>query len=131
MQNDTNASSVRLDKWLWAARFFKQRGLARAAVQAGKVHYNGQRTKPAKMVELGATIELPRGYDRIEITVIGLSEKRGNATQAATLYEETSASINKREANAQARRLNSAINPHPEQRPTKKQRRALIKFKYQ
>lgn len=122
---------VRLDKWLWAARFFKTRGLARTTVQAGKVHYNGQRTKPAKMVELGAVIDVPRGYDRMTVTVTGLSEHRGNATKAAELYQETKASLAKREENAAARKANALYNPHPEQRPNSKQRRELIKFKNQ
>lgn len=122
---------VRLDKWLWAARFFKTRGLARTAVQAGKVQYNGQRTKPAKVVELDATIELPRGHDRMTITVTGLSEHRGNATKAAELYQELAASLAKREENAAARKANALYNPHPEQRPNSKQRRELIKFKNQ
>ncbi|WP_113907186.1 ribosome-associated heat shock protein Hsp15 [Aliidiomarina celeris] len=122
---------VRLDKWLWAARFFKTRALSRSTIQAGKVHYNGQRTKPAKTVEIGAEIELPKGYDRMTVVVIALSEKRGNATQAATLYEETPTSIAKREANAAARKANALYNPHPDQRPDKKQRRELIKFKHQ
>lgn len=122
---------VRLDKWLWAARFFKNRALARTAAQSGKVHYNGQRVKPAKVVELGAVIEVPLGYDRITIMVTGLSEHRGNATKAAELYEETAESIHKREANAAARKANALYNPHPEQRPNSKQRRELIKFKHQ
>jgi len=122
---------VRLDKWLWAARFFKTRALSRSTIQAGKVHYNGQRTKPAKTVEIGAEIEFPKGYDRMTVVVIALSEKRGNATQAAALYEETPASIAKREANAAARKANALYNPHPDQRPDKKQRRELIKFKHQ
>ncbi len=122
---------VRLDKWLWAARFFKTRGLARTAVQAGKVHYNSQRTKPARIVEVGATLEISRGYDRVIVTVTGLSEHRGNATKAAELYAETAASLAKREENAAARKANALYNPHPEQRPNTKQRRQLIKFKHQ
>lgn len=129
--NTQNAPFVRLDKWLWAARFFKTRALARAAVQAGKVHYNGQRTKPAKVVERGAVLDLPRGYDRITITVLALTEQRSNATLAARLYQETAESLAKRETNAAARKANALYNPHPDQRPTSKQRRDLIKFKHQ
>lgn len=127
MQQD----QVRLDKWLWAARFFKTRGLSRSTIQAGKVQYNGQRTKPAKIVEVGAELTIPRGYDRITVIVTGLSEQRRNAEFAATLYEETEESIKKREANAAARKANALYNPHPQQRPDKKQRRDLIKFKNQ
>lgn len=123
--------TVRLDKWLWAARFFKTRALSRSTIQAGKVHYNGQRTKPAKLVELGATIDLPKGHDRMTVIVKALSEHRGNATVAANLYEETPDSIAKREANAAARKANALYNPHPDQRPDKKQRRELLKFKHQ
>ncbi|MCO4321572.1 ribosome-associated heat shock protein Hsp15 [Aliidiomarina quisquiliarum] len=130
-QQSSLAPQVRLDKWLWAARFFKTRGLARTAVQAGKVQYNGQRTKPAKIVELDAIIIVPRGYDRMTVTVTGLSEQRGNATKAAELYQESAASLAKREENAAARKANALYNPHPEQRPNSKQRRELIKFKNQ
>lgn len=126
-----NNASVRLDKWLWAARFYKTRGLARAAIQAGKVTYNGQRSKPAKLVEEGAIISTPRGYDRMEVTVLAVSEQRGNATLAQTLYAETPASEKKRAENAAARKLNQMYNPHPDQRPDKKQRRELMKFKHQ
>ncbi|RUO32769.1 ribosome-associated heat shock protein Hsp15 [Aliidiomarina sanyensis] len=126
-----NQVSVRLDKWLWAARFFKTRGLARNAIQAGKVHYNGQRTKPAKIVELGAILSVPRGYDKVEVVVLTLNDQRRGAQEAQQMYEETAASVQKREENAQARKLNQLYNPHPEQRPDKKQRRELIKFKNQ
>ncbi|MCC5855672.1 MAG: ribosome-associated heat shock protein Hsp15 [Idiomarina sp.] len=125
------SDAVRLDKWLWAARFFKTRALARQTIQAGKVHYNGQRTKPAKAVELNAVIELPRGHDRMIVVVKGLSEHRGKAPQAELLYEETPESIAKREANAAARKANALYNPHPDQRPDKKQRRELLRMKNQ
>lgn len=132
MSNQSSSEQqVRLDKWLWAARFFKTRGLARTAVQAGKVQYNGQRTKPAKVVELDAIIVVPRGNDRMTVNVTGLSEHRGNATKAAELYQESAASLAKREENAAARKANALYNPHPEQRPNSKQRRELIKFKNQ
>lgn len=126
-----DTTPVRLDKWLWAARFFKTRGLARAAVQAGKVSYNGQRSKPAKPVELNAQLIVPRGNDRMEVIVRGISEHRRNATEAQKLYEETAESIKKREAIAEARKLNQMYNPHPDHRPDKKERRELIKFKNQ
>ncbi|RUO26438.1 heat-shock protein [Aliidiomarina minuta] len=125
----TNNIKVRLDKWLWAARFFKTRALARQAVQAGKISYNQQRSKPAKIVEIGATIVVPKGYDRIEVKVLQLSEQRRSAPEAQLLYEETAQSIKKREENATARKANAMYNPHPDGRPDKKQRRQLIKFK--
>lgn len=124
-------TSVRLDKWLWAARFFKTRALAREAIQAGKVAYNGQRSKPSKNVEVGATLAIPKGYDRIEVKVIQLSEQRRGATEAQSLYNETPASAQKRAENAEARKANALYNPHPQGRPDKKQRRDLIKFKQQ
>ncbi|MGX5913331.1 ribosome-associated heat shock protein Hsp15 [Aliidiomarina sp. Khilg15.8] len=124
-------SKVRLDKWLWAARFFKTRALARQAVQAGKVSYNQQRSKPAKLVETGAVVVVPRGHDRMEVIVTGLSEQRRGAAEAQSLYQETDASVAKREENAAARKANAMYNPHPDGRPDKKQRRQLIQFKHQ
>ncbi|MCC5880694.1 MAG: ribosome-associated heat shock protein Hsp15 [Idiomarina sp.] len=125
------SKAVRLDKWLWAARFFKTRALARQAIQAGKVSYNGQRSKPSKSVELQATLLIPRGPERIEVVVVGLSEQRRGAPEAQSLYEETPASIKRREENATARKANALYNPHPDGRPDKKQRRDIIKFKQQ
>ncbi|MCQ8880149.1 ribosome-associated heat shock protein Hsp15 [Pseudoalteromonas shioyasakiensis] len=121
--------NVRLDKWLWAARFYKTRAIARDMVQGGKVHYNGQRTKPSKIVELGAQIKLAQGVDEKTITVLKIVEKRAGAPIAQTLYQELQASIEKREANAIARKNNSFFAPHPERKPDKKQRRELLKMK--
>lgn len=133
MSSDKNiqSSAVRLDKWLWAARFFKTRGLAREAIQAGKVSYNGQRSKPAKAVEVNATLVIPRGTDRMEVVVLALSEQRKGAPEAQLLYRETEQSMAKREQNAAARKANALYNPNPQGRPDKKQRRDLIKFKHQ
>jgi ribosome-associated heat shock protein Hsp15 len=121
---------VRLDKWLWAARFYKSRALAREMIDGGKVHYNGQRTKPSKIVEVGATITLRQGSDQRTIQILAISEQRRTATEAQQLYQETSDSIAKREAIAQARKLNALTMPHPDRKPDKKERRDLIKFKY-
>ncbi|MGV6988324.1 ribosome-associated heat shock protein Hsp15 [Testudinibacter sp. P80/BLE/0925] len=126
-----NDNSVRLDKWLWAARFYKTRSLAREMIDGGKVHYNGQRSKPSKIVELGAMLKLRQGSEEKEVQVLALSDKRGNATQAQQLYQETAASIAKREQIAAARKANALSMPNPERRPNKKERRDLIKFKYQ
>lgn len=122
---------VRLDKWLWAARFFKTRALARQAVLAGKVSYNQQRCKPAKVVETDAVLTIPRGHDRMQVVVTGLSEQRRGAAEAQTLYQETEDSVARREENAAARKANAMYNPHPDGRPDKKQRRQLIQFKHQ
>ncbi|GEA09795.1 ribosome-associated heat shock protein Hsp15 [Alteromonas sp. KUL49] len=130
-QTDNTTQNVRLDKWLWAARLFKTRSIAREMVQAGKVHYNGQRAKPGKHVELGAMLKVPAGWDIREICVLGLSEKRLSAPLAQQLYEETQESIQQREDNQAARKVNAFHSPRPEQRPDKKQRRQIIKFKQQ
>lgn len=128
---DNTPQKIRLDKWLWAARLFKTRALARDMVQAGKVHYNGQRSKPGKLVEVGAMLTVPAGWDTKEVRVQGLSDKRLSAPLAQELYEETPASIKKREENQQARKLKTFHNPKPDGRPDKKQRRQIIKFKQQ
>ncbi|MBR9790324.1 MAG: ribosome-associated heat shock protein Hsp15 [Gammaproteobacteria bacterium] len=132
MANDaTNELKVRLDKWLWAARLTKTRALARDLIQAGKVHYNGQKSKPGKIVEPGAAIRVPAGWDVKELIIQDVSEKRLPAKDAQLLYEETPESIAKREENQAARKSQSFHNPRPESRPDKKQRRELIKFKHQ
>jgi ribosome-associated heat shock protein Hsp15 len=126
-----NFEPVRLDKWLWAARFFKTRAIARNAVQSGKVQYNNQRSKPGKVVELGAMLSIPTGYDVRDVEVIELCDKRRAAPVAQKMYKETPASMLKRQQNAEARKANAFHNPHPDQRPDKKQRRDLIRFKQQ
>ncbi|KGQ27065.1 ribosome-associated heat shock protein Hsp15 [Gallibacterium anatis] len=123
--------SYRLDKWLWAARFYKTRTLAREMVDGGKVHYNGQRTKPSKEVEIGAMIKLRQGNDEKEVQVLALSNLRKAAPLAQQLYQETEESIKKREQLAWARKANALSMPNPERRPNKKERRDLLKFKYQ
>ncbi|MCL1124020.1 ribosome-associated heat shock protein Hsp15 [Shewanella surugensis] len=120
---------VRLDKWLWAARFYKTRAIAKEMINGGKVHYNGQRAKSSKIVEIGAQVKLRQGFDEKEIIVIQLSEHRQKAVIAQTLYQETPTSQAKRETNAEARRLNILNNPAPAHKPDKKQRRQLIRFK--
>ncbi|HCT3285345.1 TPA: ribosome-associated heat shock protein Hsp15 [Morganella morganii] len=121
---------VRLDKWLWAARFYKTRSIARTMIDGGKVHYNGQRTKPGKLVENGAVIVLRQRNDERTIRVLGITDKRLSAPLAQTLWEETPESIEKREKTALARKMNALTMPHPERRPDKKERRTLLKFKH-
>lgn len=121
--------SIRLDKWLWAARFYKTRAIARTMVDGGKVHYNGQRAKPSTLVELNAEIRLHQSNDERTVTVLALQSQRRKATEAQAMYEETEASIVNREKVAQARKLNALTMPHPNRRPDKKERRNLIKFK--
>lgn len=123
--------SVRLDKWLWAARFFKTRSVARDAVQSGKVQYNGQRSKPSKVVELGASIKVPQGYDIKDIKVLQIKEQRQGAPLAILMYQETQESEKLRATNAEARKLSAFHSPRPEHKPDKKQRRKIIQFKQQ
>lgn len=127
----TNAEPVRLDKWLWAARFYKTRSIARNMIDGGKVHYNGQRSKPSKMVELGATITLRTGLEQKTVIIDKISDQRRGAPEAQLLYTETEESIAKREENSQKRKLNALYSPAPDRRPDKKQRRDIIKFKNQ
>ncbi|WP_065204540.1 ribosome-associated heat shock protein Hsp15 [Shewanella woodyi] len=122
-------TSVRLDKWLWAARFYKTRAIAKEMINGGKVHYNGQRAKSSKLAEVDAVIRLRQGYDEKEIVIKKLSEQRQKAAIAQTLYQETPESVAKRETYAEARRLNVLNNPAPDHKPDKKQRRQLIRFK--
>lgn len=122
-------SSLRLDKWLWAARFYKSRSLARGQIEGGKVHYNGQRSKPGKAVELGALVRFWQGQDEREVRVLTLSEQRKSAPLARLMYEETAESLKRRAENAEARRFNSQFAPSPERRPDKQERRQLIRVK--
>ena len=121
-------SKLRLDKWLWAARFFKTRSLAAAAIQGGKVHVNGARVKPAHVVKLGETLGIRRGADEYSVIVKGLARIRGPASQAAILYEETAQSAQRREALAAERKSQTALVPHPVRRPSKRDRRQIIRF---
>ncbi|MGF1732692.1 ribosome-associated heat shock protein Hsp15 [Photobacterium kasasachensis] len=126
---DSGTLQVRLDKWLWAARFYKTRSIARNMIDGGKVHYNGQRSKPSKLVEVGAEIRLRQGSDEKTIIITKLSDNRRGAPEAQTLYQETAESIKQREQHAQMRKLNAFGSPSPDKRPDKKQRRNIIKFK--
>ncbi|MDQ1213253.1 ribosome-associated heat shock protein Hsp15 [Pantoea anthophila] len=126
---EKSSEEVRLDKWLWAARFYKTRAIAREMIEGGKVHYNGQRSKPGKIVELNAELTVRQGNDERTVVVANISAQRRPASEAQQLYRETDASIEKREKMAQARKLNALTMPHPDRRPDKKERRDLMKFK--
>ena len=128
-EQNSQTEAVRLDKWLWAARFYKTRSIAREMIQGGKVHYNGQRCKPSKTVEIGATVNLAQGYEEKEVTILKVYDKRQASPLAQLLYEEAEHSIEKREQNAIARKNNSFFAPRPETKPDKKQRRELLKLK--
>ncbi|MDE0028446.1 MAG: RNA-binding S4 domain-containing protein [Deltaproteobacteria bacterium] len=124
----TTAESVRLDKWLWAARFFKTRSLAAEAAQGGKVHVRGDRAKPARPVRIGDRLEIRRGPWEWVVTVKGLSTKRGPASEAALLYEETEESARKRDAARAEARSHAAPLRERGGRPTKKDRRDRARF---
>ena len=120
--------SVRLDKWLWAARFFKTRSLAKQAIEGGKVRYNGERCKVSKDVVTGALLTIPQGWSHIEVEVVALSDQRGPAPQAQRLYAETPASRERRERETAERKAHAATEPQFPERPNKKQRRQIHRF---
>ena len=126
---DEGPQKVRLDKWLWAARFFKTRALVGEAVEGGKVEVNGDRPKRARPLQVGDELRIRLGpYEHI-VTVRALSDRRGPATQAAGLYQETEASRSAREARAlQLKSLHSLFGPE-KGRPTKKDRREIERLK--
>ena len=123
------ASSVRLDKWLWAARLYRTRSLARAAIEGGKVWYDGARPKVSKEVRPGATLRVRQGFEEKTVRVLALSEERRGAPEAALLYEETGASIALRVADAERRRMDRAGMQAPATRPDKHERRRIHRFK--
>ncbi len=121
---------MRIDKWLWAARFFKTRSLAVDAIGGGKILVNDERPKPAKMVQLGDVIRVRLGPYEHGVTVRGLSERRGPASVAATLYEETPASLAARSKLAEQLRMAPAAFVYEEKgRPTKRDRREIDRFR--
>lgn len=120
---------IRIDKWLWAARFYKTRTIARDMINGGKVHYNNQRVKPSKIVEVNATIELWQGFNKIEVKVLALSDERQKYEIAKLLYQETENSIKRRQENEIAYKQSALYSPHPIDKPNKKQRRAIEDFK--
>ncbi len=120
---------VRIDKWLWAARFYKTRSLAKQAIEGGKVHLDGQRIKASKDVTVGMLLTIRRGFEEMQVKVLALSEQRRGAPEAALLYSETEASEQQRRLNTEQRKLAQAIHPSPEGKPNKKQRRQIHRFK--
>ncbi len=122
-------SGVRVDRWLWAARFFKTRSLAKTAVEGGKVHLNDQRTKPAKELCIGQVLTIRKGIQLQTVVVDALAEHRGSATVAQSLYTETPESVELREISVSRRRMERAGLTVPTGRPNKKDRRALTHLK--
>lgn len=116
---------MRIDKWLWSARFFKTRSLAAQAVDSGKVHLNGERCKPAKEIRLNDSLRIRAGEAEWQVAVRVLSDKRGPASVAQTLYEETPQSLAEREAQAAMRKLGKEPAREIKGRPTKRDRRRL------
>ena len=116
---------VRIDRWLWAARFFKTRGAATEAVLGGHVQVNGTRVKPARDVTVGDRLEITRAQERFTVVVTGLAERRGPASVAATLYEETPESVAARQRHRDERRLARPLGADLSARPTKRDRRRL------
>ena len=122
---------IRVDKWLWAARFFKTRSIAKTAIEGGKVHLDGQRVKVSREISVGETLVIKQGWDEKEIVVRSLSAQRGPAPAARELYEETAASTEKREREAQARKAAGGAVARPTQKPGKHQRKALERLRKQ
>ncbi|UGB37304.1 RNA-binding S4 domain-containing protein [Frateuria soli] len=129
--NSTNpAVDVRADVWLWAARFFKTRSLAKQAIEGGKVDVNGGHcSKPAKPLHVGDRLQITRGEERFELIVLALSDRRGPAPVAQALYRETEQSLAAREAARAQRRLGAAGLLRPPSRPDKRSRRQIQQFK--
>ncbi|WP_417507356.1 ribosome-associated heat shock protein Hsp15 [Marinomonas gallaica] len=122
------SQAVRLDKWLWAARFYKTRSLCKEAVDGGKVMYNGSKGKASRNVELGALITVRKGWDEMTVEIKGLSEQRRGAPEAQLLYSETAESIEKRERRAvEHKSFGGRI--MADHRPNKKERRDIQQLK--
>lgn len=126
---ETPAQRVRLDRWLWAARFFKTRALAKAAIDGGKVKIEGNKPKAAKEIGVGACIEVQRGPDEYTVVVTALAERRGSASVAQTLYEETAESMEQRLRQRSEQRMLRAGLRVPQTKPNKRERRALQDLK--
>ncbi|NRA22944.1 MAG: ribosome-associated heat shock protein Hsp15 [Oleispira sp.] len=130
-QSVNENKKIRLDKWLWAARFYKTRSIAKAAIEGGKVHYDGQRCKVSKTIEVGAKLTIRQSLDEKIVEIKALSDQRRGAPEAQALYEETAASIKARMDNTERRRIMKDASATPERRPNKKQRRQIHQFKHQ
>jgi ribosome-associated heat shock protein Hsp15 len=124
-----NLPAVRADVWLWAARFFKTRSLAKQAIDGGKVDLNGAGCKPSRAVHVGDRLHIGRGEERFEVVVLALSEQRGPAPVAQALYRETEESLAAREAARAQRKLGAAGLLRPPTRPDKQARRLIRQFK--
>ncbi len=126
MESDTQQ---RLDKWLWAARFFKTRALAAEAINGGKVHLNGDRIKPSRNIKAGDRLEITRGQFVFDVTVEALNRHRRPAKEAQLMYRESEQGREKRESLAESLKILNANLPRSDGRPSKKQRRDIVRFK--
>lgn len=127
-QHETDSmDSMRIDKWLWAARFFKTRSIAKTAIEGGKVHHNNDRVKVSRDVRIGMELTIQQGFEKKTVVVKALSSVRGGAPAAQLLYEETTESIARRELHASQRKLHNLA--RPDHRPSKKDRRDINRFK--
>ncbi|PID54777.1 MAG: RNA-binding protein [Gammaproteobacteria bacterium] len=122
---------LRLDKWLWAARFFKTRSLAKNAIEGGKVQLDGHRVKVSKEISVGDTLRIRQGWDEKDVEVLALSEQRRGAPEAQKLYRETAESEHRRKQNAELRKAAGGMVERPATRPNKRQRRQIHRFKQQ
>jgi len=127
--SESREDKVRLDKWLWAARFYRTRAIAKEMIEGGKVHYNGQRSKCSKIVEIGALLQIRQGFDEREVEVLELSDQRRGAPEAQRLYRETPESVERREKAAAERKALGGSSLNPRHRPNKKDRRQIRDFK--
>lgn len=125
----SSIESVRLDKWLWAARFFKSRKNAVEAISGGKVHLNGARVKPSRNVQINDQLSITRNNEKYKITVLGLNDKRRPASEARQLYEESKESYEARQQARELHKMNSASVVRPARKPNKKQRRQIEKWR--
>ncbi len=126
VKHDDTPESVRADKWLWAARFFKTRSLAKDAIEGGKVHHQHERIKVSKDLRVGMTLTIRQGFEEKTVLILALSGVRGGAAQAQLLYQETEDSIAKREFYAAQRKLANLA--RPDHRPSKRDRRQINRF---
>ncbi len=125
----TDREKLRLDKWLWAARFFKTRSLAKHAIEGGKVQMHGRKVKVSKEICVDDQVTIRQGWDEKEVTVLALSDQRRGAAEAQLLYRESEQSLERRQQAASARKAAGGMLHRPEHRPTKKQRRQIHRFK--
>ena len=127
--SDAIEGKLRVDKWLWAARFFKTRSLAKAAIEGGKVQISGQRIKVSREIGVGEELRIRQGWDERDIVVERLSDQRRGAPEAQQLYRETAQSIERRQQSAQARKLAGGMIERPARRPDKRARRQIHRFR--